>query len=306
MREIAKKEMYHIDVVIDVTGDEQTKNKLSAMERYTKQTEKRMKALNRIKANPVIQAQDKTSSVVNRISNNLKRVGRTISTTINAKDKASSVVNRVKNKVNSLLTSRQREVLLRARDRASQVVDKVKAKVQNLTAATIISLNMKADPALRVISQTRSKLGELKNNTIINIKAKGEEALNTISRTKNKLQEFVSKRYEAAVKIRDEASSTLGGLTGKIDSFVSGAISKFARLATTAGALIGGIGVGSAVKGFADFEQSMKNAQAVSSATSSEMAEMTAMAREMGRTTSFTAKDSADAMYYMGMQHAQL
>ncbi|WP_159148113.1 hypothetical protein, partial [Klebsiella pneumoniae] len=73
-----------------------------------------------------------------------------------------SVVNRVKNKVNSLLTSRQREVLLRARDRASQVVDKVKAKVQNLTAATIISLNMKADPALRVISQTRSKLGELK------------------------------------------------------------------------------------------------------------------------------------------------
>ncbi|HBG4162539.1 TPA: hypothetical protein KQD38_003997, partial [Clostridioides difficile] len=121
MREIAKKEMYHIDVVIDVTGDEQTKSKLSAMERYMKQTEKRMKALNRIKANPVIQAQDKTSSVVNRISNNLKRVGRTISTTINAKDKASSVVNRVKNKVNSLLTSRQREVLLRARDKASQV-----------------------------------------------------------------------------------------------------------------------------------------------------------------------------------------
>ncbi|MFQ4238654.1 phage tail tape measure protein [Clostridioides difficile] len=301
MREIAKKEMYHIDVVIDVTGDEQTKSKLSAMERYMKQTEKRMKALNRIKANPVIQAQDKTSSVVNRISNNLKRVGRTISTTINAKDKASSVVNRVKNKVNSLLTSRQREVLLRARDKASQVVDKVKAKVQNLTAATIISLNMKADPALRVISQTRSKLGELKNNTIINIKAKGEEALNTISRTKNKLQEFVSKRYEAAVKIRDEASSTLGGLTGKINSFVSGAISKFARLATTAGALIGGIGVGSAVKGFATFEQSMKNAQAVSGATGKEMEALTAKARQLGRETSFTATDAGNAFYYMGM-----
>ncbi|WP_219693402.1 hypothetical protein, partial [Clostridioides difficile] len=63
-------------------------------------------------------------------------MGRTISTTINAKDRASSVVNRVKNQVNSLLTSRQREVLLKARDKASQVVDKVKAKVQNLTAAT--------------------------------------------------------------------------------------------------------------------------------------------------------------------------
>lgn len=301
MREIAKKEMYHIDVVIDVTGDEQTKNKLSAMERYTKQTEKRMRALNRIKANPVIQAQDKTSSVVNRISNNLKRVGRTISTTINAKDRASSVVNRVKNKVNSLLTSRQREVLLKARDKASQVVDKVKAKVQNLTAATIISLNMKADPALRVISQTRSKLGELKNNTIINIKAKGEEALNTISRTKSKLQEFSNKTYQAIVKLKDEASPTLSGLDGKISSFISSTISKFTQLAVTATALIGGVGVGSAIKGFADFEQAMKNAQAVSSANSKEMAEMTAMAREMGRTTSFTAKDAGNAMYFMGM-----
>ncbi|HCA5246177.1 TPA: hypothetical protein MW078_003970 [Clostridioides difficile] len=293
--------MYHIDIVIDITGDEQTKNKLSAMERYTKQTEKRMKALNRIKANPVIQAQDKTSSVVNRISNNLKRVGRTISTTINAKDRASSVVNRVKNKVNSLLTSRQREVLLKARDKASQIVDKVKAKVQNLTAATIISLNMKADPALRVISQTRSKLGELKNNTIINIKAKGDEAINTISRTKNKLQEFVSKRYEAAVKIRDEASSALGGITGKINSFVSEAISKFAQLTAAAGTLIGGIGVGSAVKGFATFEQSMKNAQAVSGATGKEMEALTAKARQLGRETSFTAKDAGDAFYYMGI-----
>lgn len=301
MREIAKKEMYHIDVVIDITGDEQTKNKLSAMERYMKQTEKRMKALNRIKANPVIQAQDKTSSVVNRISNNLKRVGRTISTTINAKDRASSVVNRVKNKVNSLLTSRQREVLLKARDKASQIVDKVKAKVQNLTAATIISLNMKADPALRVISQTRSKLGELKNNTIINIKAKGEEALNAISRTKSKLQEFVSKRYEAAVKIRDEASSALGGLTGKINSFVSGAISKFAQLTAAAGALLGGIGVGSSIKTFANFEQSMKNVEAVTGASGKEIDSLTNKARNLGKTTVYTSKEVGDAMYYAGM-----
>ncbi|EJA6666026.1 TPA: phage tail tape measure protein [Clostridioides difficile] len=301
MREIAKKEMYHIDVVISAKGDGETKSKLSAMEKYMKQTEKRMRALNRIKANPVIQAQDKTSSVVNRISNNLKRVGRTISTTINAKDRASSVVNRVKNKVNSLLTSRQREVLLKARDKASQVVDKVKAKVQNLTAATIISLNMKADPALRVISQTRSKLGELKNNTIINIKAKGEEALNTISRTKSKLQEFVSKRYEAAVKIRDEASSALGGLTGKINSFVSGAISKFAQLTTAITVALGGIGVGSSIKTFANFEQGMKNVQAVTGASGKEMEALTVKARNLGKTTAYSAREVSDAMYYAGM-----
>ncbi|HGM3197822.1 TPA: phage tail tape measure protein [Clostridioides difficile] len=301
MREIAKKEMYHIDVVIDVTGDEQTKNKLSAMERYTKQTEKRMKALNRIKANPIIQAQDKTSSVVNRISNNLKRVGRTISTTINAKDRASSVVNRVKNKVNSLLTSRQREVLLRARDKASQVVDKVKAKVQNLIAATIISLNIKADPALRVISQTRSKLGELKNNTIINIKAKGEEALNAISRTKSKLQEFSNRTYQAIVKLKDEASPTLSGVGSKIDSFISGAISKFAQLTTAITVALGGIGVGSSIKTFANFEQGMKNVQAVTGASGKEMEALTVKARNLGKTTAYSAREVSDAMYYAGM-----
>ncbi|ANT45160.1 TPA: phage tail tape measure protein [Clostridioides difficile] len=301
MREIAKKEMYHIDVVIDVTGDEQTKSKLSAMERYMKQTEKRMKALNRIKANPIIQAQDKTSSVVNRISNNLKRVGRTISTTINAKDRASSVVNRVKNKVNSLLTSRQREVLLKARDKASQVVDKVKAKVQNLTAATIISLNMKADPALRVISQTRSKLGELKNNTIINIKAKGEEALNTISRTKSKLQEFSNRTYQAIVKLKDEASPTLSGIGSKIDSFISGAISKFAQLTTAITVALGGIGVGSSIKTFANFEQGMKNVQAVTGASGKEMEALTVKARNLGKTTAYSAREVSDAMYYAGM-----
>ncbi|EQL05604.1 phage tail tape measure protein, TP901 family, core region [Clostridioides difficile CD88] len=301
MREIAKKEMYHIDVVIDVTGDEQTKSKLSAMERYMKQTEKRMKVLNRIKANPIIQTQDKTSSVVNRISNNLKRVGRTISTTINAKDRASSVVNRVKNKVNSLLTSRQREVLLKARDKASQVVDKVKAKVQNLTAATIISLNMKADPALRVISQTRSKLGELKNNTIINIKAKGEEALNTISRTKSKLQEFSNKTYQAIVKLKDEASPTLSGIGSKIDSFISGAISKFAQLTTAITVALGGIGVGSSIKTFANFEQGMKNVQAVTGASGKEMEALTVKARNLGKTTAYSAREVSDAMYYAGM-----
>ncbi|SJP37325.1 Phage-related minor tail protein [Clostridioides difficile] len=299
MREIAKKEMYHIDVVISAKGDGETKSKLSAMEKYMKQTEKRIQTLNRIKVNPAIKATDKASSVVNRVNNNMNKAKKTVTARIKATDNASPVANRASNNVNKAkktVTAR-----LKATDNASSTVNKVNNKIKEVAKPTPPIIIRGQDESSSIIDKVKAKIQNLKADTIIKIKSQADEAINTISRTKNKLQEFVSKRYEAAVKIRDEASSTLGGLTGKIDSFVSGAISKFARLATAAGALIGGIGVGSAVKGFATFEQSMKNTQAVSGATGKEMEALTAKARQLGRETSFTAKDAGDAMYYMGM-----
>ncbi|HBH3220065.1 phage tail tape measure protein [Clostridioides difficile] len=299
MREIAKKEMYHIDVVIGVKGDAETKNKLSAAEKIAERTEKRMQKLNKIKANPAIRINDRASSTINKINGNMNKTRRTVTATIKAKDNASSTVNKVNSNVNKArktVTAR-----IKAKDNASSTVNKVNNKIKEVAKPVPPVIIRGQDESSSIIDKVKAKIQNLKADTIIKIKSQADEAINTISRTKNKLQEFVSKRYEAAVKIRDEASSALGGLTGKIDSFVSGAISKFARLATTAGALIGGIGVGSAVKGFATFEQSMKNTQAVSGATGKEMEALTAKARQLGRETSFTAKDAGDAMYYMGM-----
>ncbi|HBF8744209.1 TPA: phage tail tape measure protein [Clostridioides difficile] len=299
MREIAKKEMYHIDVVIGVKGDAETKNKLSAAEKIAERTEKRMQKLNKIKANPAIRINDRASNTINKINGNMNKARRTVTATIKAKDNASSTVNKVNSNVNKArktVTAR-----LKATDNASSTVNKVNNKIKEVAKPVPPVIIRGQDESSSIIDKVKAKIQNLKADTIIKIKSQADEAINTISRTKNKLQEFVSKRYEAAVKIRDEASSALGGLTGKIDSFVNGAISKFARLATTAGALIGGIGVGSAVKGFATFEQSMKNTQAVSGATGKEMEALTAKARQLGRETSFTAKDAGDAMYYMGM-----
>lgn len=47
------------------------------------------------------------------------------------------------------------------------------------------------------------------------------------------------------------------------------------------------------------FEQSMANAASVSGATGEELQKMTDVAREMGKTTVFSASEAADAMYYM-------
>ena len=54
-----------------------------------------------------------------------------------------------------------------------------------------------------------------------------------------------------------------------------------------------------AVKMGADFEQSMMNAASVSGATGEELKRMEGIARDMGETTVFSARQAADAMYFM-------
>lgn len=51
----------------------------------------------------------------------------------------------------------------------------------------------------------------------------------------------------------------------------------------------------------ADFSDSMLKVQALSGATGKELEDLTALAKDMGRTTSFSAKDSADALGYMAL-----
>lgn len=50
-----------------------------------------------------------------------------------------------------------------------------------------------------------------------------------------------------------------------------------------------------------EFEASMSNVEALSGASAAEMEQLSAMAKELGATTKFTAKESADAMGYMAM-----
>ena len=57
--------------------------------------------------------------------------------------------------------------------------------------------------------------------------------------------------------------------------------------------------VGSSVKTAMNFEQQMSKVQAVSFATAEEMQELTATAKEVGRTTSFSATEAAQALEYM-------
>ena len=70
-------------------------------------------------------------------------------------------------------------------------------------------------------------------------------------------------------------------------------------MAATGAALLAPIALG--VKTFASYEQEMAKVQAVSGATTEQFTALDAIAREMGRTTVFTANQSAEALAFMSM-----
>ena len=103
----------------------------------------------------------------------------------------------------------------------------------------------------------------------------------------------------------------IGGFLSDMDRY-NNAISraesrtaKFGERATRAGVGIAALGAPLAaigvlsVRTFAQFEQSMARVGAVSGATEEELSRLTDTAKEMGRTTVFTARQSAEALAFM-------
>lgn len=273
---MANREIYSLDLNISVNGDGAAKTKLKATERFMQQTEKRAKLLDKLKISPAVRVVDRASSTIDRISRKSRLLNKVIRTTATVVDRSSNVLDRIRNK--SVLFSKPINAIINAKDKTSDAIGKVKAKVQNLAAATVISLNMKADPALRAIALTRTKLGELTN----------------------KLSAFGGKTYQAIVKLKENVSPTLQSLDGKINSFVKGVVTKFAAI-TTAGALaFGGIGLGSSIKTFADFEKGLSNVKAVTGATNAEIKQLSDTAKDLGATTAWSAVEVTQAEELLG------
>jgi len=92
---MAKNEFYRLDLVVGVTGDEQTKGKLRAMGRFIEQARKRGEMLNKMKMNPTARLIDRISGPARIIQANLSRLGGVRKITITAVDRATNVIKRV-------------------------------------------------------------------------------------------------------------------------------------------------------------------------------------------------------------------
>lgn len=101
------------------------------------------------------------------------------------------------------------------------------------------------------------------------------------------------------LNLKDDASAGLKRFQDNIKGSTKQA-KELGKAMTVTGIAIAGT-LGLAVKEFADFESGMSNVKAITNSTGQELEDLTALAKEMGRTTVFSAKESAEAMKFLGM-----
>lgn len=105
---------------------------------------------------------------------------------------------------------------------------------------------------------------------------------------------------EVIIKIKGDATSAQRAIEGTQSRLkkLGDQARKIGFAFTAMGAGISAVGF-LAVRTFASFEQTMARVQAVSGATAEEFEQLTALAKEMGTTTVFTANQSAQALAFM-------
>ncbi|MBS3939338.1 MAG: phage tail tape measure protein [Actinobacteria bacterium] len=112
--------------------------------------------------------------------------------------------------------------------------------------------------------------------------------------------EFVTRYVATGVTAMRRDVATMKGEVANAARNNRAEMETVGRAATGMGlALVGGLGAAAMVAG--NFEKSMNRVRAVSGATGQQFAELEQQARELGRTTQFTASQAADAMGFLAM-----
>lgn len=168
------------------------------------------------------------------------------------------------------------DITLRMLDQTGQGLDRTRGSSDRL------------GESLRRTQQQADRLGRSRTEVKLSTKDKITQVLTKVS---NSLKKIVGKTWNVTVKVLDKATAPLRGIFNMLKNPI-----------VQAGAVIGvSLGAADAFNTFKDFEKSMSNVKALSGANEKQMAELTAKAREMGRTTTKSASEAADAMGYMAL-----
>ena len=108
----------------------------------------------------------------------------------------------------------------------------------------------------------------------------------------------LKKSGAAGIKEVEKDIKGVGAAASSSTGILRGFVGQLAAIAATVGA---GTFLKSTVTTFAEFDDVMRQAGAVTGATKEEMQAMTDVAKEMGATTRYTASQSADGLRLMGM-----
>ena len=204
-------------------------------------------------------------------------------------------------------------------------LDKIKAAAKNAAAGVegikgaaenIGSIAREADEASGGLKEISNAADGIKN--IAKAADKAKEGLGELNQSSEKvkdsgkkfkgvsssIKEAWSKTKDWAVALKEAAGQKFEKLTSGIKK-VSGAlgktVGKWAARGIGAASTAVGAGLAGTVKVGADFDKAMSGVAAISGANSEALAAMTEKAKDMGRTSVFSATEAAEAMNYMAM-----
>lgn len=99
-----EKEIYHLDIVIGVKGDESTKTQLSALDKYFQHTQKRANILDKMSVAPSAKINDRATQRIEKINSTLNKLNRfVVSPTVMIKDKVSGGLNIIRSGISKTI-----------------------------------------------------------------------------------------------------------------------------------------------------------------------------------------------------------
>lgn len=179
----------------------------------------------------------------------------------------------------------------RRKNMAQTVVIDIMARVQDQTSQGVSKIKNNVDKLGNSIQKTQkqiAKMSRTKGNVNLSIKDKATKAIEKITKNVSNLSK---KTWNVSMKVVDKATAPLKGIVNLLKNPL-----------LQAGAVIGvSLGIADAFETYQTFEKSMSNVKALSGANAVQMEQLTAKAREMGRTTTKSASEAADALGYMAL-----
>lgn len=176
-----------------------------------------------------------------------------------------------------------------ANDTATQTIRGAEDAVENFdgqSASADIGANDNATPVVAAAQDTVESFSGSSGSAEIGA---NDTASSVIDNVRDKAAAWDGSVWTATVGIVDAATAPISKLAGMI-----------ANPLTQAGAALGvSVGLGTTIDTYSDFEATMSKVQALSNATSEELAQLTQKAKDMGAVTKYSGTESAEAFTYM-------
>ncbi|QAS52374.1 phage tail tape measure protein [Halobacillus litoralis] len=297
-------EFYREEIIFDVNDDDAIRRAKRAEKRIKEtfdRTQRRARALKSMKVSPIINARDRMTKKVNKAERLVKRLGNTrAQPVIDAKDKVTSVVKRT-DKLLESLSKEDVEVTMKTKGSLLRDITRTKKNLKEIDSSVLTPESRLQGSLMRELNRTEKLIKKVGNARVRPRVSLSDQVSTKLKQVNSKLRKVSSRAWEITITAKDRTFAVFRGIRRSFEGLRNMMTSLPVMMGAGAIALSPGLLGVSALKEAGAFEQAMAKVQAVSGATKKEFADMSDLAKELGKSTEYTSVETADALGYLSM-----